>query len=146
MGEEQNLYGSKAYVAAHEHELDDVVAVVNVDMPGSPRKFGTFGHPEIVDFLKSVRAQLRGYEIAEEVGNHSGSWSDHAPFTAAGVCAVALWGDIGEGGKTYHTTKDKYDVVDRRKTIQFAAALGVLVRQLADCPERPTQRLGPSER
>ncbi len=147
MGEEQNLYGSKAYVAAHEHELDDLVAVINVDMPGSPRKFATFGHPEIVDFLESVQGQLRGYEIAEEVGNHRGSGgSDHAPFVAAGVCAVSLWGDIGEGGKTYHTPNDKYEVVDRRKTIQSAAALGVLVRQLADCPERPTQRLSPSER
>ncbi|MFQ5807240.1 MAG: M28 family metallopeptidase [Phycisphaerae bacterium] len=91
MGEEQDLFASKAYVEAHADELDDIVGVVNLDMPGSPRKFATFGHPEIVGFPKSVGTQLRGYEISEGTGNPRGSWSDHAPFMAAGVCARVPW-------------------------------------------------------
>jgi hypothetical protein len=35
--------------------------------------------------------------------------------------------------------------VDLRGTIQSAAVLAVLVRQLADCPQRPTVRLTPQE-
>lgn len=143
MGEEQNLYGSKAYVAAHEDELDDVVAVINVDMPGAPRRFVAFGHPQIEGFLQSVAEQLRGYEIGTKISKSTGNWSDHAPFMHTGLCTLALRGELGEGGAHYHTINDKYEVVDRRRTVQSAAVLGVLLRQLADCPERPSRRLAP---
>ena len=145
MGEEQALNGSNAYVAAHQDELDRIVAVVNVDMPGSPRKFQTFGHPEIVDFLKSVRADLKAYEIDEEIGNASGGWSDHAPFAEAGVCALCLSGDLGPGVSTYHTLNDTYDKVDRRATVQSSSVFAVLIRRLADSGERPGKRLDHSE-
>ncbi len=145
MGEEQDLFGSKAYVAAHQKELDGIVAVINIDMPGAPRRLIAFGHAEIEAFLKSVTGRLAGYEIAERISKSTGSWSDHAPFMNAGVCALTLRGDLGDGAGNYHTINDKYEIVDRRKTVQSAAVLGVLVRQLADCPERPSQRLTPRE-
>ncbi|MBU0637439.1 MAG: M20/M25/M40 family metallo-hydrolase [Planctomycetes bacterium] len=143
MGEEHGLRGSQAYVQAHAAELDDIVAVVNVDMPGAPRQFGTCGHPEIVDFLKSVQEALPAYEISPDVGNSTGFWSDHAPFMRAGVCAVYLSGELGPGAKYYHTARDTYDQVDRRQTVQSAAVFAVLLRRLADCPERPSARFDP---
>lgn len=140
MAEEQDLLGSKAYVAAHQHELDDVVAVINVDMPGIPRRFVTFGHPEIADFLDDVRANLKAYEIEQAVAEPRGDWSDHAPFMHAGVCTLVLSGQLGEGVKHYHTAQDLYDIVDRPGTVQSAAVFGVLIRRLADHPERPSIR------
>ena len=145
MGEEQGLRGSDAYVAAHSAELDDVVAVINVDMPGSPRRLVTFGHREVLGFLESASGWLRGYELEVKNSDAKGRWSDHAPFMDAGVCTVVLTGELGDGVKHYHTVNDKYEIVDRRRTVQSAAVLGVLVRQLADCPQRPTERLSAEE-
>ncbi len=145
MGEEQMLEGSEAYVRAHADELDRVVAVVNVDMPGSPRRFGVFGHHEIEPFLRSLSANLAGYELDAEIGAWSGDGSDHAPFMKQGVCTLSLGGELGPGVKGYHTAGDTYDSVDRRGTVQSAAVLAVVVRHLADVPERPTRRLPPAE-
>lgn len=145
MGEEHGLRGSKAYVQQHLDELDDVVVVVNVDMPGEPRRLTTFQHPEIIDFLQAYRADLAAFEIAEEVRVAEWTASDHAPFMKQGVCAVSLHGDLGPGVQFFHSTGDTYDQVDRRGTNQTAAALAVLVRRLADAPTRPTVRLEPTE-
>jgi carboxypeptidase Q len=136
MGEEQNLGGSRAYVAAHADTLRDVLAMVNVDMPGSPRRFSTSGPPAMIQFLRSLRTQLRAYELGDEISKLAPGFSDHGPFLEAGVSTIALWGDLGPGVASYHTTGDKYEVVDRRATVQSAAVLGVLVRQLADYPTR----------
>ena len=145
MGEEHGLHGSEAYVRDHAGELDNVVAVVNVDMPGSPRKFATFGHPEIIGFLLSVRDELVGFELNDEIANATWTASDHAPFMKQGVCALALYGDLGPGVKYYHSTGDTYEQVDLRGTTEAAVVLAVLVRRLADCPERPTVRFDPKE-
>ncbi len=144
MGEEHGLRGSKAYVEQHREELDDIMAVVNVDMPGAPRRLSTFQHPEIIGFLESYRADLAGFELAEEIRVAEWTASDHAPFMKQGVCAVSLHGDLGPGVKFYHSTGDTYDQVDRRGTTRSAAALAVLVRRLADVPNRPTVRLEPA--
>lgn len=144
-GEEHGLHGSRAYAAAHRNEMDDIVAVVNVDMPGSPRRFATFGHPEVVEFLQSVRRDLAAFDIADEITDARWTASDHAAFMKEGVCALSLHGDLGPGVKYYHSTGDTYDRVDCRGTNQAAAALAVLVRRLADEPQRPTVRLDPAE-
>ncbi|MFH0982909.1 MAG: M20/M25/M40 family metallo-hydrolase [Planctomycetota bacterium] len=141
MGEEHGLHGSEAYVKDHADELDRLVAVVNVDMPGAPRQFATFGHAEIVDFLKLMQERLAGFQLSEEIANATWTSSDHAAFMKQGVCALALYGDVGPGAKFYHSAGDKYEQVDLRGTTQSAAVLAVLVRQLADCTERPTLRL-----
>ncbi len=143
MGEEHGLHGSKAYVRQYAAELDDIVAVVNADMPGSPRKLATFDHPEIVEFLKGVQRDLSGFEISEEIANARWTASDHAPFMRQGVCALGVHGEMGPGVKFYHSVGDAYEQVDRRATTQAAAVLAVLVRRLADAPQRPTQRLAP---
>ena len=144
MAEEIGLEGSESYVRAHMNELDNVVAVINVDMPGSPRKIGHFHHPEIEPFLRSVMADLSAYELSGEIGDWSGEWSDHAPFTRQGVCALSIGGELGPGVKNYHTAGDTYDAVDRRGTIQSSAVFAVLARRLADAPQRPSVRLEPT--
>jgi Zn-dependent M28 family amino/carboxypeptidase len=145
MGEEHGLHGSQAYVRDHADELDDLVAVVNVDMPGSPRTLATFGHEEVVPFLEAIRDDLAAYRLKEKIASATWTASDHAPFMKEGVCAVGLWGDLGPGVKFYHSNGDTYDQVDLRATNEAAAALSVLVRRLADCPVRPSERYDPDE-
>jgi Zn-dependent M28 family amino/carboxypeptidase len=143
MGEEHGLHGSEAYVEAHREELDRVVAVVNLDMPGEPRTFVTYGHPEVVQFLQAVGDALPGYELSKDVRTSTSTFSDHAPFMRAGVCALAIAGDCGPGVKHYHTPDDTYKAVDRRGLNGCAAVLSVLARCLADADPAPAQRFDP---
>lgn len=143
MAEELGLNGSTAYVREHADELDRIVAVINEDMPGSPRNFGVFGHPEMKPFLEDFIADLRGYELDPGVADWNWEGSDHSPFMKAGVCALSLGGELGLGVKFYHTAGDTYETVDRRGTLQSSAVLAVLIRRLADADERPTVRLAP---
>lgn len=142
MAEELGLVGSRAYVRDHADELDRIVAVVNLDMPGSPRKIGVVGDHGAEAFVRGLLDDLRGYELDCAYRETTGDWSDHAPFMHAGVCTLSLWGEIGPGGKLYHTTGDTYDIVDRRGTIPSSAVLAVLLRRLADAPARPTSPAG----
>jgi carboxypeptidase Q len=144
MGEEHGLHGSKAYVEAHPDELDRMIMVINLDMPGEPRSFTTFGHTKLPEFFAELRADLAGYEIAEKVGHSNGFWSDHAPFMQEGVPAMTISGELGPGVKFYHSSGDTYDSVDTRGTLDSSAVLAVLVRRLADLEERPVPRGDPS--
>lgn len=137
MGEEHGLLGSKAYVARHAAELDRIVAMINVDMPGAPRKLVAFGHAELEDLLAATARDLAAYELEHAVAGLTGDWSDHAPFMRQGVPTLALAGELGPGAKYYHLAGDTYDTVDRRGTVQSSAVFAVLVRRLADAPQRP---------
>ena len=113
-GRRADLRGSRAYVAAHQDELDRVVAMINIDMPGSPRALWTSGPPQFVERLQQFRRGMAGYLLNEDIGRLSGTWSDHAPFVEAGVCGVTLGGELGPGGRSYHTANDKFECVDQR--------------------------------
>ena len=143
MGEELGLCGSRAYVERHLDELDNVVALCNLDMPGEPRSLLAFGHPEVSALLDEVRGNLAGYELDLAVREPSGDWSDHAPFMRQGVCTLTIAGELGPGSKYYHTAGDVYDTVDRRGTVSSAAVLAVIAHHFADAPSRPAQRLAP---
>ncbi len=141
MAEELMLEGSRSYAVDHESELDRVVAMINVDMPGAPRQFYHFGHKEVEPLLQEVIAALPGYGLSPEINDASWDVSDHSAFMYAGVCCIGLSGELGPGVKTYHTAGDKFEAVDCRGTVQSSAVLAVLARHLADAPERPTVRL-----
>ncbi|HVP10995.1 MAG TPA: M20/M25/M40 family metallo-hydrolase [Phycisphaerae bacterium] len=144
MGEEHGLLGSEAYVKQHAGELDHIVAMVNVDMPGEPRKIISFGHPEVMDLVRSVQQELPGYEIEQQVVEAHGGGSDHSSFMQQGICCLALHGDLGPGVKYYHSHDDKYEQVDRRGLNGAAAVIAVLAHRLAESPERPATRLTPT--
>ncbi len=137
MGEEHGLLGSKAYVTRHAAELDRIVAMINVDMPGAPRKLLAFGHEELRELLAATARDLAAYELEHAVTGLTGDWSDHAPFMRQGIPTLAVAGELGPGGKYYHLPGDTYETVDRRGTVQSSAVLAVLVRRLADAPQRP---------
>ncbi len=140
MAEELGLEGSEAYVRQHADELENVIAVINLDMPGAPRNLAYNGNAVVEPFLKRLVADLAACELSPEIGHWTGgNGSDYAPFAQRGVCALTIGGELGPGVKHYHTAGDTYDTVDRRGTVQSSAVLGVLVRRLADEPQRPTR-------
>ena len=145
MAEELGLKGSLAYVEQHAHELDRIVAVINADMPGEPRRLVVFHHEELLPLLEEMQADLPGYGLDVSVSESRGMWSDHAPFMRAGVCTLAVSGELGDGVKHYHTVGDTYETVDLRGTVHSSAVFGVMLRRLADAAERPTLRRPPWE-
>lgn len=140
MSEELGLEGSRAYVAQHADELDRIVAVINADMPGEPRRLVVFHHEELVPLLEQVKADLPAYGLEVALSDSRGMWSDHAPFMREGVCTVAVSGELGDGAKHYHTVGDTYETVDVRGTVHSSAVFAVLLRRLADAEARPTVR------
>lgn len=145
MSEEIGLNGSRAYVRDHAAELDDIVTVINADMPGAPRRLVAFGHAEMAPWLKRVRDDLAAFELDVTISESRAMWSDHAPFMRQGVCTLAVGGELGPGAKHYHTAGDTYETVDRRGTVQSSAVFAVLLRRLADEPVRPTVRRPPDD-
>ncbi len=140
MAEELGLEGSEAYVRQHVGELEHVVAVINMDMPGAPRRLAYNGDPVVEPFLQRLATDLAAYELSPEISRWTGgNGSDYAPFVQHGVCAMSIGGELGPGVQHYHTAGDTYETVDRRGTVQSSAVLGVLVRRLADEPQRPTR-------
>ncbi len=144
MGEEHGLFGSEAYAEAHEQELARIVTVINVDMAGMPRKFVTHGHAEMTPFLEALGRDLPGFALEPDVINSVYVWSDHAAFMKRGVCALAIYGDLGPGARFYHTPGDKYDTVDQRGVNGHAALVAILARRLADAEPMPATRLDPA--
>jgi len=140
MGEEHGLYGSRAYVAAHADELDHIVTMVNVDMPGEPRGWAHFGHAEIEPLLAGVTESLSAYELSPEIQVWPGAPSDQQPFVDQGVCGLWMLGDMGPDVVVYHTARDTYERGDRRRANAAAVARAVLTRRLADAPQRPAER------
>ncbi len=94
-GEELGLYGSRAYVAQHKAELNEIKAVINLDCVTSDRLFVWYGEHDHKFFLNEINM------IAEEfydfpIASRAPAWtkrlyfSDHAPFwvNKVPVCCV----------------------------------------------------------
>jgi carboxypeptidase Q len=114
-GEEQGLFGSRAYVRDHADELERISVVLNHDGGTNYLSGIQATAPMLADF-ESVFAALDGldaerpFEIKEVEGLRPGP-SDHAPFVQAGVPAF-FWGQSFEGyNHVHHTQHDHFEMV-----------------------------------
>jgi Peptidase family M28/PA domain len=143
--EELGLHGSQTY-AESLYEPDDVAAVLNFDMVGSPNfaRLVYDGDGEIED---AFRRWFDARDLAVDDVELSGR-SDHAPFEALGIPtgglftgadepktanAASLFG--GEAGEAhdacYHQACDTLENVDRRVLEQMADAAAAVALELA---------------
>ncbi|RLE86132.1 MAG: hypothetical protein DRJ67_07935 [Thermoprotei archaeon] len=103
-GEELGLVGSRAYVAAHRDELDEVKLVVNLDVHGGV--LGTnaaivTANEEVASYLKALSRSLGvGLDVKEDVMS-----SDSASFAREGVPAVNFYRSSG-ANQDSHTARD----------------------------------------
>ena len=87
--EERGLLGSKAYVLAHESELEKMVLNVNLDMIGT--YMGKFiacvsAEDKLAHYVSYMGAEL-GFPVASRTGVYS---SDSTPFADKGVPALSF--------------------------------------------------------
>ena len=92
--EEIGLFGSSHYVGAlSEREIEDTIAMLNFDVPGSGDRLDFEGSEELMSLADEIAAEIGAR--ASRIGLPEGASSDHAPFYEAGIPVIfALANDL----------------------------------------------------
>jgi hypothetical protein len=146
--EELGLLGSRYYVAVHNAELTNLVAMMNLDMVGAPTGYGATGHPEADTLFARLAAEtrLRDLGMSAEVNHGGGPGSDHQPFLLEGVPTIYVQTSLPpETPRWYHNAADTFDKIDLGGIRGTAAAVAAAAWALADHPGRPLLYLTPEE-
>jgi Iap family predicted aminopeptidase len=132
-GEEQGLWGSR-YDAGHLGNAP-VVAMVNLDMVGTPIAVNALGDPTMVAPLERWNASRGARRLPLGVKNINWFGSDHLPYQLAGVRAVTIDGEIPRDSvRYYHDYADTIDKVPEKIVVYASAVIGDLVVDLANDP------------
>ncbi len=87
--EEVGLFGSRHYVdTLTEQEIEDTLAMLNFDVPGSGDHLDFIGSRELTDYATEI-AESIGAEAAR-AGLPDSAASDHAPFHEAGIPVIFI--------------------------------------------------------
>ena len=141
-GEEQGLYGSRAYVKAHAGELDRAVAYVNTDHgAGQPVGFILDGREDMVAAMKPLAKALLAGLGADELSTKLECDTDHCPFWLRGVPTLNLDVDGSRYGDIHHLSSDTVDKVKEGALATGAAAVAVTAYAVAELPERIAPRI-----
>lgn len=136
-GEEQGHWGSKAYVKAHAAEMDNVQAVLILDLgTGKVRGWALQGREDSRGLMAEAIAPLNDLGVVELPLERSGD-SDHASFTDVGVPGFfAVQDPLDYFTITHHSQFDTFDRVDQAQLIQAITAITVTAWDLANMPAR----------
>ena len=144
-GEEEACLGSRAYVAAHERELDRLRAVLIMDEGAqAPLGFQIQGRTDLEAAVKARLAPLAPFGAAG-VSLEATFDQDHAPFVAVGVPAFTLRVEPGEYDIHHHAVTDTFDKVDPRMLAVDTAVMGIAAWSFANTAEPLGRRLSPAE-
>lgn len=136
-GEEQGLFGSRAYVQQNGNILDKISAVF-VDDGGTNYSGGLVCIPSMEEMLARAIEPLNAafpdmpIRIRVQENMPRGGGSDHAPFNAVGVPGF-FWTETGVSSYNYvhHTQHDVLPSVIERYLIQSSVAAAVTAYNLA---------------
>lgn len=144
-GEEEACLGSRAYVAAHEKELDRLRAVLVMDSGAqAPRGVELHGRADLEEPMKKLLAPLAPFGAAN-VSLDATFDRDHAPFLVAGVPALTLWVEEGEYDVHHHAVTDTLDKVDPRLLATDTAVMAIAGWELANAAAPIGRRLSAAE-
>ena len=134
--EERGLLGSKAYCAAHEGELSNVVLNINLDMIGCI--MGKFiacctSEDALTDYIRYLAREL-GFGISASQGVYS---SDSTPFADKGVPAVSFARIAPSNTATIHNSYDTMALLQVQQMVEdidFITAFASRMANAVDCP------------
>lgn len=133
-GEEQGLFGSKAYVKAHEAEMAKCsMALVHDTGTGKVVGIGLQGREAVKPILDeelTAFKELGCYDL----NLRSMPGSDHMSFDEAGVPGFAVQQDWAEYRFTHHSQSDTLDKAKEPDLIQGAQVLAVAAMRVANMP------------
>ena len=134
--EERGLLGSKAYVRAHEAELEKTALNINLDMIGSV--MGKFIARVSAEEALAHYIRYMGAELAFPVESKTGVYSsDSTSFADKGVPAVSLARIAGNNVAPIHGRYDRPELLSMEqlgKDIAFIAAFTRRMAGAACCP------------
>lgn len=134
-GEEQGLYGSRAYVAAlSPADRERIRAVINMDMIGrvnaDPPTVLLEGAPissELIDRLADAAATHTTLAVETSLNPYA---SDHVPFLEAGIPAVLTIEGGDAANDAVHTARDTADLVTPDFAARIITVVGTVVADL----------------
>ena len=144
-GEEQGLFGSKAYVKEHKDELPRIsMALVHDTGTGKVTGLGLQGRQVIQPILKDELVALKELGLAD-INLRGMGGSDHASFEQVGVPGFAVQQDMNEYFLTHHSQSDTLDKVREADLLQGAQVMAVTARRVADLAmllprDKPTEK------
>jgi hypothetical protein len=135
-GEEQGMIGSRAYVKAHDKEMDRHAAAVIYDI-GSGKLTGWFlnGREDLRAAADAASARLASAGPFTHVMDGIDG-TDSFDFLLAGIPNYVGFQDPAPYLPDYHAESDTFDKVDAKETKAAEAALASLVWELANAPTR----------
>ena len=134
-GEEQGLYGSKAYVQQHKDEMPKIsMCLVHDTGTGKVIGIGTQGFAPIKPILEAELGSLKDIGF-KEVNTRSLQGSDHQSFDAVGVPGFAFQQDPAEYRLTHHSQSDTLDKGKEADLIQGAQVMAVTGLRVANLPD-----------
>ena len=137
--EERGLLGSKAYVAQHQQELDQMVLNINLDMIGSV--MGKFvgvctGEEALCHYIAYFASEV-GFGIRTSQGVYS---SDSTPFADAGIPAVSFARDAPGNTATIHNSYDTSAVLTEDHMLGDIDFICRFVERMANARRCPVSR------
>ena len=137
--EERGLLGSKAYVKAHEAEMEKMALNINVDMIGTYMgKFISVCSAEeaLVSYIRYICAE-KGWGMEARQGVYS---SDSTPFADSGVPAVSF-ARVAQGSQaTIHNRYDTMALLSDEQLLRDGAFIADFTRSMADAVKCPVKR------
>ena len=106
--EEVGLLGSKAYLKAHEEELQKHLLMINVDVAGSilgKEKALVTAQQSLIDYIDHM-AKIKGFPLKVEQSIYS---SDSTAFADAGIPSLTFCRFAPMGGAFIHSRNDVMD-------------------------------------
>lgn len=140
--EERGLLGSKAYCAAHEEELKNVVLCINLDMVGCI--MGKLiacctSEEKLVHYLQYfAMEQGRGMKAYQDVYS-----SDSTPFADKGVPAVSFARIAPGNTATIHNSYDTMAVMKAEHMAEDIAFIAAFADRMANAVHCPVERKMP---
>lgn len=137
--EERGLLGSKAYVAAHEEELANVVLNINLDMIGCI--MGKFiacctSEDKLVSYIEYMSAEL-GFGIKAKQGVYS---SDSTPFADKGIPAVSFARIAPDNTATIHNSYDTLALMKGEQMVKDIEFINAFAQRMANSKRCPVAR------
>jgi Zn-dependent M28 family amino/carboxypeptidase len=136
-GEEEGLFGSKAYVEAHQAELPKIsVAIVHDTGTGKVTGMGVEGRDELKPLLGDLTGPLKDLGFTEGLSDGGvGPGTDHWSFHEKGVPGFAFEQNPAEYRLTHHSNSDTLDKAREPDLIEGAQIMSVLALRVADLPD-----------
>lgn len=137
--EERGLLGSKAYVAAHEENLDKIVLNINLDMIGCI--MGKFiacctTEEKLIHYLEYM-ACVEGFSIRAYQDVYS---SDSTPFADKGIPAVSFARIAPQNTATIHNSYDTAAVMKAEQMLEDIAFINTFADNMANAGRCPVLR------